>query len=75
MRKNNNTEEIREGIKEIVIERLITLNKDSKILLMGLNKPLSVKDMLDEVKRDTPLGKKIVEVQFKYIQMLASGEI
>lgn len=75
MRKNNNTEKIREGIKEIVIERLITLNKDSKILLMGFNKPLSVKDILGEVKRDTPLGKKIVEVQFKYIQMLASGEI
>lgn len=75
MRKNNNTEKIREGIKEIVIERLLTLNKDSKILLMGFNKPFSVKDMLDEVKRDTPFGKKIVEVQFKYIQMLANGEI
>lgn len=75
MSKNNNTEEIEEGIKEIVIERLQTLNKDSKILLMGFNKPLSVKDMLDEVKRDTPLGKKIVEVQFKYIRMLATGDI
>ena len=75
MSKNNNTQEIEEGIKEIVIERLQTLNEDSKILLMGFNKPLSVKDMLDEVNRDTPLGKKIVEVQFKYIQMLAMGEI
>ena len=72
---NKNNQKIREGIKEIVIERLLTLNKDSKILLMGVNKSFSVKDMLDEVKRDTPLGKKIVEVQFKYIQMLASGEI
>ncbi len=75
MGKNNNTKEIREGIKEIVIERLLALNKDSKILLMGFDKPISVKDMLDEVKRDTPLGKKIVEVQFNYIRMLASGEI
>lgn len=72
---NNNTNEIKEGIKEIVIERLQTLNKDSKVLLMGFNKPLSVKDMLNEVKNDTPLGKKIVEVQFEYIKMLARGGV
>jgi len=71
----NNKKEIKEGIKEIVIERLLTLNKDSKILLMGFDKPLSVKDLLNEVKKDSELGKKIVEIQFKYIQMLARGEI
>ena len=74
MTKKDN-HKISEGIKEIVIERLRTLNKDSKILLMGFNNPLSVKDLLSEVQNDTPLGKKIVEVQFKYIQMLARGEI
>ena len=71
----NNKKEIKKGIKEIVIERLLTLNKDSKILLMGFDKPLSVKDLLNEVKKDSELGKKIVEIQFKYIQMLARGEI
>lgn len=75
MNKNNNTKEIKEGIKEIVIERLQTLNKGSKILLMGFNEPLSVKDMINEVKKETPLGKKIVEVQFEYIKMLARGEV
>ncbi len=67
--------EIYQGIKEIVIQRLKTINKDSKILLMGFDKPISVKNMLDEVQRDSPLGKKIVEVQFKFIQMLVQGEI
>ena len=42
---------------------------------MGFDKPLSVKDLLNEVKKDSELGKKIVEIQFKYIQMLARGEI
>lgn len=67
--------EIYQGIKEIVIERLKTINKDSKILLMGFDKPISVKDMLEEVKNDSPFGKKIVEVQFKFIQMLTTGEL
>lgn len=75
MSKDNSKKEIEKGIKEIVIERLLTLNRDSKILLMGFDKPLSVKDLLSEVKKDTELGKKIVDVQFKYIQMLARGEI
>lgn len=67
--------DVNEGIKEIIIERLMTLNKDSKILLMGFDKPLSVKEMIGEIRNDTPFGRKIVEVQFKYIQMLARGEI
>ena len=64
-----------QGIKEIVIERFKTLNRDSKILLMSFDKPISVKEMLEEVRNDSPFGKKIVEVQFKFIQMLTKGEI
>lgn len=70
-----NNIKIQQEIKELVIARLQTLNKDSKILLMGFDKSLSVSDLMDEVKKDTPLGKKIVEVQFKFIKMLATGEI
>lgn len=75
MKQDNESIQISKDIKELVIERLRTLNKDSKILLMGFDKPLSVSEILEEVKKDTPLGKKIVEVQFKYIQMLTRGEI
>lgn len=66
---------IEKEIKELVIARLQTLNKDSKILLMGFDKPISVGEMLDEIRKDTLLGKKIVEVQFKFIQILSRGEI
>lgn len=62
-------------IKELVIARLETLNKDSKIMLMGLEKPISVKDMLSEVRSDSKFGRRIVEVQFSFLKMLASGEI
>ncbi len=72
---SENNPRIQQEIKELVIARLQTLNKDSKILLMGFDKPLSVKEILEEVRKDSPLGKKIVEVQFKYMQMLASCKI
>ena len=75
MRQKKHSEEVNEEIKELVIARLETLNEDSKIILMSLNKPITVKDMLDEVKNDTNLGKRIVEVQFKFIQNLSRGDI
>lgn len=64
-----------EELKQIVIARLETLNPDAKIIFMDKGEPISVSDMLDEVKNDSDLGKKIVEVQFAYIKMLASSEI
>jgi len=69
------TEEVKAEIKKLVIARLNTLNPDSKILLFGGKNPLSVRDMIKEVTIDSELGKKIVDVQFSYLKMLASGEI
>ncbi|HIJ98153.1 TPA: hypothetical protein H1009_03625 [archaeon] len=68
-------EAISKEIKEIVIARLKTLDRDSKILLLGFDDPLTVRDLVNEIEKGTPLGRKIVEVQFKFIQMLAGGEI
>ncbi|MBI2581140.1 hypothetical protein HYV85_05040 [Candidatus Woesearchaeota archaeon] len=68
-------ERSREEIKAIVLARLETLNKDAKIMLMGFDKPLTVKDLIKEVEKDTTLGKKVVEVQFAFLKMLANGEI
>lgn len=64
-----------EELKQIVIARLETLNPDTKIIFMDRGEPLSVSDMLDEIRNDSDLGKKIVEVQLAYIKMLTSGEI
>lgn len=67
-------EYVREEMRNIVIARLSTLNPDSKILLLGVNHPISVRDMIKEVKNDSELGRKIIEVQHSYLKMLANGE-
>ncbi len=61
--------------KILIIARLETLNKDSKILLMGEKKPITVREMIEEVKRDSELGRKIVRIQMSYLKALASGGI
>ena len=70
-----NQTSINEDIKNLVLARLQTLNPDSKILLMGEKETFTVRDMMNEVKKDSELGRRIVEVQMSYIKMLASGEI
>ena len=61
-------------MKELVLARLGTLNPSSKIILMG-GESLTVEDMMKEVENDTNLGKKIIEVHYSFIKMIASGEI
>lgn len=68
-------ESMRKEIKEIVLARLETLNKDSKIMLLGFKEPMSVNDLINEIKKDSEFGKKAVEVQYVFLKMLASGEI
>lgn len=66
---------ISEDFRQVVIARLGTLDPDSKVMLLGEERAISVRDMIKEVKDNTSLGKKIVSVQFSYLKMLASGEI
>jgi hypothetical protein len=68
-------ESLRKEIKEIVLARLESLDKNSKIMLLEFEKPLSVNDLIKEVKNDSKFGKKVVEVQYTFLKMLASGEI
>ncbi len=69
------SEGIRKEVKEIVIARLETLNRDSKIILLGLGGSVSVAKLIDEVKKDSEFGRKVVEVQYAYLKMLTSGKI
>lgn len=75
MTEKNQDKGMDEEIKNLVIARLETLSKNSKIILMGFKKPLTVENMMDEIRNNSDLGKKIVEVQFKFIQQLSRGEI
>jgi len=66
---------ITEEMKKLVIARFETLNPDSKILLLGEKEPISVRDLINEVKQDTLFGKQIVMVQSSYLKTLAFGKI
>jgi len=65
---------IRGEIKELVLTRFETLNKKSKIMLLGFKEPITVGRLIDEVKSDSEFGKKVVEVQYAFLKALSSGE-
>ena len=62
--------DIREEQRRLVLERLKTLNPDSKILL-GDGKEISVKELIQHVESKDSFGKNIVKVQIKMLQVLA----
>ena len=62
---NNNISEIK---KEIVIERLRQAPSNISISFGTNGGFMSRDNMIEQVKNDTELGKKIVDIQFKYLK-------
>ena len=58
--------------KELVLQRLKTLNPNSKILLGG-EKEITVKELIEHVEKGDQFGKNIVKVQIRMLQVLTSG--
>ena len=58
--------------KQLVLERLKTLNQESKLRLGG-SKEISVKDLIRHVEKEDEMGQHIVQVQIKMLQVLAGG--
>lgn len=58
--------------KQLVLARLGTLNPESKLSLGG-NKEISVKEMIESVKKENDMGKKIVKVQMKMLKVLSGA--
>ncbi len=58
--------------KQLVLARLSTLNPESKLSLGG-NKEISVKEMIESVKKENDMGKKIVKVQMKMLKVLSGA--
>jgi len=56
----------------LVLERFKTLHPDSKIML-GRGKEVSVKELIRQVEKGNEFGKRIIKVQIKMLQVLASG--
>lgn len=69
-----NKDSIEEIKEEIVIERLRQMPPTVKISLGQLDgKFLNKEDMIKEIQKGTDIGKKIVNIQFRYIKAFKEG--
>jgi len=64
-----------ELIQKIVIERIKAMDPHVKIALGSQQGFLTKEDLLQEVQRGTPTGKKIMAIQMRYLQALKEGLI
>jgi hypothetical protein len=62
-------------IKKIVIERIKSMAPNVKIALGSKEGFLGKDELLKEVNDNTLLGKKIVEIQLRYLRALKDGVI
>ncbi len=60
-------------IKKIIMERIKSMSPNVKIALGSKGEFLGKRDLLKEVKEDTPTGKKIIEIQLRYLRALKAG--
>ena len=65
-------ESIEDEQKELVLQRLKTLNPSSKIMLGG-DREVTVKELIDHVEKNDQFGKNIVKVQIRMLQVLTRG--
>lgn len=59
-------------LKELVLKRLETLELDEKLIFAGGGE-VSVRQMIEHVKSEDEFGRKMVKVQLKMLQILASN--
>lgn len=61
-----------EEIKQLVIERLKTIPSDKKISIGGED-ALTTEELIDRVRKNDEIGKKIIAVQMNFLQSLKTG--
>ena len=60
-------------IRNLVIERLKSISDESSLMIGGDVK-LTKYEMIESVKNNDEIGRKIVDMQMTYLRDLASGE-
>ncbi|MDI6806429.1 MAG: hypothetical protein QMD14_01280 [Candidatus Aenigmarchaeota archaeon] len=60
-----------EEIKKLILVRLEAMPSNIEIFLGG--RSLNKEELIEEVKKDTELGKLIVEMQLKYLRQMKEG--
>ncbi len=70
-----NQKEKEDQIRKIVIERIKSMSPNVKIALGSKGEFLDKDELLQEVNDDTEIGKKVIEIQLKYLRALKEGLI
>ena len=72
------SEEIRQELKEIVLQRLITskLPQNLRVSIGNISQePMTMQEVIGHVKKEDEIGKKIIEIQLSYLKALKEGII
>lgn len=72
MAEKKDENKINEEIKKIVIARLEVFPSDKKISIGSIGE-LTKEEMIENVEKETDIGKKIAEVQLNYLRTLKEG--
>ncbi len=72
MIKNKVKEKKKDTIKELVLARLEVIPADASISVGSMGS-YSKDELIEAVKKNDELGKKITEIQLKYLQLLKKG--
>jgi len=65
-----NQKEINQDIINLVVARLNTIPSNANLSVGNNKEPMSVKDLIEEVKKQTEIGKKLVESQLFFLRSL-----
>ncbi len=66
------TDELSEDIKKLVIIRLETLPSNRKISI-GSQGEFSKDELIDHVKKEDSIGKKMIEVELEFLRAIKEG--
>lgn len=72
MIKNKVKEKKKDTIKELVLARLEIIPSDASVSVGSMGH-FSKEQLIDAVKKNDELGKKITEIQLEYLQLLKKG--
>ena len=67
---NNNSVELNQDIINLVIARLKTIPSNANLSVGSDKEPMSVDTLIEEVKKQTEIGKKLVESQLFFLRSL-----
>ena len=72
------SEEINPELKEIILQRLITskLPQNLRVSIGNASQePMTMQEVVEHVKKEDEIGKKIIKIQLSYLKALKEGVI